>query len=294
MKSHHLRAAPLLLGALLLVLLPGASPWAARPPPPAPGPADPPGRQAVLVISSVPLDDTGFKEAISTALLEGSSRPVEIYEEYPGLDLFSGEPFEERGRPARAHDPWGRVQPPGARRCDLRHLRQRAAHQRHRRLRAGQRHGRPGRPGRPGGRPEAGQPPDGGHLPEGDGEAGQGRRRRPLPDRPQAGSGGEGGGGPAARAHHPQGQDRRRGPRVAQRRPLPPRAEAPPGPPSRPPSPSRWPPAAEAPAAAPRPHRPCSSATPTPPSAPSSWSGTARSAPPRTWCSTWWGATPRR
>jgi len=58
---------------------------------PAPG-ASP--RRTVLVISSMPLDITGFHEAISSTFQEGCKTPIDIYEEYTGLDRFSGAAFE--------------------------------------------------------------------------------------------------------------------------------------------------------------------------------------------------------
>ncbi|MBK7294758.1 MAG: sigma 54-interacting transcriptional regulator [Holophagaceae bacterium] len=57
--------------------------------------AEEPPRQAVLVLSSVPLDVTGFQEAIHNTLQEGSKAPIDIYDEYTGLDRFSGEAFEK-------------------------------------------------------------------------------------------------------------------------------------------------------------------------------------------------------
>ncbi|MBP7617968.1 MAG: sigma 54-interacting transcriptional regulator [Geothrix sp.] len=54
-----------------------------------------PPRQAVLVLSSVPLDVTGFQEAIHSTLQEGAKAPLDIYDEYTGLDRFSGEGFEK-------------------------------------------------------------------------------------------------------------------------------------------------------------------------------------------------------
>ncbi len=51
-------------------------------------------RQTVLVLSSVPLDVTGFQEAIHTTLKAGAKAPLDIYDEYTGLDRFSGEAFE--------------------------------------------------------------------------------------------------------------------------------------------------------------------------------------------------------
>jgi len=57
--------------------------------------ADDRPRQTVLVLSSVPLDVTGFQEAIHSTLQEGSRTPIDIYDEYTGLDRFSGEAFEK-------------------------------------------------------------------------------------------------------------------------------------------------------------------------------------------------------
>jgi len=54
-----------------------------------------PPRQAVLVLSSVPLDVTGFQEAIHSTLQAGAKAPLDIYDEYTGLDRFSGEGFEK-------------------------------------------------------------------------------------------------------------------------------------------------------------------------------------------------------
>ncbi|MBK8791766.1 MAG: sigma 54-interacting transcriptional regulator [Holophaga sp.] len=58
----------------------------------APGEVAP--RQVVLVLSSVPLDSTGFQDAINTTLLEGAKTTLDIYDEYTGLDRFSGPAFE--------------------------------------------------------------------------------------------------------------------------------------------------------------------------------------------------------
>jgi len=84
MTRHARRAALLVLG----LLLPPGGPSLAAPA------ADPAARQTVVVISSVPLDETGFKEAIHATLMEGSPRPLDLYDEYTGLDRFSGEAFE--------------------------------------------------------------------------------------------------------------------------------------------------------------------------------------------------------
>ena len=69
----------------LLLLVAGA---------PAVSAADEAPRQTVLVLSSVPLDVTGFQEAIHSALKAGAKAPIDIYDEYTGLDRFSGEAFE--------------------------------------------------------------------------------------------------------------------------------------------------------------------------------------------------------
>jgi len=72
----------------LLVVLLLAGPLGADPV----DPASP--KQTVLVLSSLPLDVTGFQEAIHSTLQAGSKVPIDIYDEYTGLDRFSGEAFE--------------------------------------------------------------------------------------------------------------------------------------------------------------------------------------------------------
>jgi len=50
--------------------------------------------KSVLLLSSIQLATTGYRESIHTALQEGSPYSIEVYDEYTGLDKYSGEAYE--------------------------------------------------------------------------------------------------------------------------------------------------------------------------------------------------------
>lgn len=75
------------LGTLLALFGPGGQRLQAQA-------VEPQAKKTVLVLSSVRMDSTGFQEDISSALLEGTQGAVDIFDEYTGLDRFSGPAFE--------------------------------------------------------------------------------------------------------------------------------------------------------------------------------------------------------